>query len=279
MASPSGLVAVARLDFAEVLRSRWLVFCFGVYALVAGVFTVVGLRESTVIGFTGMGHVLLSFIHVLLLILPLLALTATAQAIGRARDDGALELLLAQPISRTSYFGAIAVVRYLVLLVPLVVLVGVMAAATAVVFGQDIPWSFVARTLVLSATLLWAFVGLGLLVAAFVRDPAKATVWALLLWALGVALLDFGLIALMLAWHLNVRVVFLLAALNPVESARVALLSAVEPDLAVLGPVGFFLSTRVGPRALFAIGAAWPAVLGSVVFALALRRFRRADVI
>jgi len=279
MARRSSLVAVARLDFAEVLRSRWLVFCFGVYALVAGVFTIVGLRESTVLGFTGMSRVLLSFIHVLLLVLPLLALTATAQAIGRARDDGALELLLAQPISRTAYFGAVAIVRYLALLVPLIILLGVMAAATGLVFGEDIPWGFVARTLVLSATLLWAFVGLGLLVAAFVRDPAKATVWALLLWALGVALLDFALIALMLAWRLNAPAVFLLAALNPVESARVALLSTAQPDLGVLGPVGFYLSTRVGPRALFGIGVAWPAVLGSAVFAIALRRFRRADVI
>src|SRR5581483_8880877 len=98
----------------------------------------------------GMGRVLLSFIHVLVLALPLLALTATAQSIGRARDDGALELLLAQPISRAAYFGAIASVRFLVLLVPLVLLVGVMAVASVVVFGEAVPWSFVARTLALS---------------------------------------------------------------------------------------------------------------------------------
>ena len=74
------ITAVARLDLAEVLRSRWLVFCAVVYALLAGGFVLVGMNESTLMGFTGMGRVLLSFSHALLLLLPLLALTAIVAA-------------------------------------------------------------------------------------------------------------------------------------------------------------------------------------------------------
>ncbi len=279
MRSRAAVVAVARLDFAELLRSRWLAFCVGVYVLLAGIFVFVAMRESTVLGFTGMGRVLLSFIHVLVLFLPLLALTGTTQALGRARDEGALELLLTQPISRRAYFVGVTVVRYLVLIVPLVVLVLLMGVLGMLVFGEDVPWRFVVKALAISAALLWAFVGLGLAVSTGVRNQTKAMMYGLLLWALGIALLDFALVGMMLAWRLDARAVFLLAALNPVESARIALLSTAQPDLGVLGPVGFFMTTRIGAGALLALGIGWPAAVGSGAFAVAARRFCRDDVI
>lgn len=279
MRSTAAVVAVARLDFAELLRSRWLAFCVAVYVVLAAIFVLVAMRESTVLGFTGMGRVLLSFIHVLVLFLPLLALTGTTQALAHAREEGALELLLSQPISRRAYFVGVTAVRYLVLVIPLVVLVLLMGAMGALFFGEDVPWSFVAKALAISAALLWAFVGLGLAVSTGVRNQAKAMMYGLLLWALGVALLDFALVGMMLAWRLDARAVFLLAALNPVEAARIARLSTAQPDLGVLGPVGFFMTTRLGAGALFAIGIGWPAAVGSGAFAVAARRFCHDDVI
>ena len=50
--------------------------------------------------------------------------------------------------------------------------------------------------------------------------------YLILFWVVGVALLDFGLIGAMLTWKLEPRLVFLIAAANPVEAARLALLSA-----------------------------------------------------
>jgi hypothetical protein len=76
------LAAVARLDLGEVLRSRWLALCLGLYGCLGAVFVVVGLRESSVLGFTGVGRVLFSLCHALVLLLPLLALLATMPAVG-----------------------------------------------------------------------------------------------------------------------------------------------------------------------------------------------------
>ena len=59
------IAAVTRLDLGEVLRSRWLPFCVGIYALLGIIFVFVGMRESSVLGFTGMGRVLFSLCHVL----------------------------------------------------------------------------------------------------------------------------------------------------------------------------------------------------------------------
>lgn len=273
------LWAVARLDLADALRSRWILFCAGVYALLGVVFVLVGLRESTVIGFTGMGRVMFSVVHALVLLLPLLALTATGQVVNRAREDGTLELLFSHPVRRTTYFASIALVRFAVLVLPLAALVATMAVLGKVVFGQPIPWVFLVQMLGISAALLLAFVGLGLAVSSLVRSPAKATLWLLFLWASGVALLDFTLVGLMLQYRLNPRAVFLIAALNPVEAARLALVSGGSSELSVLGPVGFYLSNRVGHAALLALGIAWPAGLGVLAWALALTRFRRADIV
>jgi ABC-type transport system involved in multi-copper enzyme maturation permease subunit len=273
------LVTAARLDFAEVLRSRWMIFCVAMYALLAGVFVLVGLRESTLLGFTGMGRVLLSFSHALVLILPLLALTAHGQIVNRARDDGTLELMFSLPLRRSAWFAATSAVRYLALVVPLVVLMIGMGIYGQLAHGQDVPWAFIGRAALVCAALLFAFAGIGVAISTFVRSPARATTYLILAWALGVALLDFGLIGLMLRWRLDPHAVFTLAALNPVEAARLALLSGVEPDLASLGPVGFYLANRLGSGALFALGVLWPVLVGAGAWGAAYWSFRRSDLV
>lgn len=273
------LAAVARLELAEVLRSRWLVFCVLVYAVLTGVFVLVGLRESTVIGFTGMGRVLLSFSHALVFLLPLLGLGATGQVVNGARDDGALELLFGHPLSRHGWFASVSAVRYLALTAPLAALLPLMAIIGSLAFGQQVPWGYLARVLLVSASLLWCAVAFGFAVSTFVRNQARALMVLLLIWALQVALIDFGLVGLMLQWRMPPEAVFALAALNPVQDARLALLSAADPELATLGPVGFFLAHRLGHGALLAIGIGWPLLLGTTVWLFSLRRFQRGDLV
>lgn len=272
------ILAVARLDLAEILRSRWIIFCGLVYAALAAILVLVGLRESTLMGFTGTGRVLMAFSQALTLVLPLLALTATGQVVGRARDEGTLELLLAQPIRRSAWITGVTLTRFLVLYVPLVVIVvGLCLVAAAA--GQAVPWPFVARVLGVSAALLWAFVGIGMALSVFVRNQARAITYVVLVWALAVALLDFGLVGLMLRWQIDAEATFLLAALNPVQDARLALLSGLDSELGTLGPVGVYLSTRIGPQALYILGLAWPALVGTLAWLAALMGFRKNDVI
>lgn len=273
------LVAVARLDLAEVVRSRWLLVCVGLYAGLGAIFVLVGLRESTVVGFTGMGRVLFSLCHALVLVLPLVALGVTGQVVNRARDDGSLELLLSHPLRRSSYFAAITLVRFLALALPLVALLVLLSLLGWLVFGQAVPWSFVGRAAAVSSALLWAFAALGLATSVRVRNPARALTWLVFFWIAGVALLDFALVGMMLSWRLEPRVVFLLAAINPVESARLALLSAAEPELATLGPVGFYLANRLGSGALLAVGIAWPLLFGAIAWGVGLLSLRRGDVV
>ena len=273
------LAAVMRLEWAEVVRSRWLLVCIGVYAGLAALFVLVGLRESSVLGFTGLGRMLFSLSHALLLLLPLIALAATGQVVNRARDDGSLELLLSHPLRRSRYLAAVTATRFLALSAPLVLMLLLIGAVGRVVTGEPVPWSFVLRACGLCTALLWAFSALGIAISVAVRSPARAMTVVVLAWGAGVALLDFGLIGVMLTWHLDPAAVFSLAVLNPVECARVALLAAAQPDLATLGPVGFFLTHRLGPDRLLALGLLWPVLFGALAWAGALRSFRRGDLV
>jgi ABC-2 type transport system permease protein len=271
------LLAIARLDFAAIRRSRWIWFCLATYALLAIVLVTASSRESAILGFTGGGRVLLSFSHALLLALPLIALTATAPAIQRAREDGSLELLLSQPLAPATWFLATFAVRYLALVAPLAIAMVGIGAWGQLVHGDPIPWSFVGRALAIASSLLLAFAGIGACISAYVRDAARVITYLVVAWALGVALLDFGVIGVLLRWHVNPHAVFALAVANPVEAARLALLAHLQPDLGTYGPVGLYLANRIGTGALFAIGIAWPAAVGVITASLGYVRFRRSD--
>jgi ABC-type transport system involved in multi-copper enzyme maturation permease subunit len=273
------VAAIARLELAEVLRSRWLLLCLTVYGVVAALFVFVGLRESSVLGFTGMGKVLLGMSHALVLLLPLLGLLATGQAVNRAREDGTLELLFGHPVGRDAYFVAVSLVRFLALVLPLLVLLALLGLYGWIVLGQPMAWGFLARTMAVSTSLLACAVAAGLMVSTYVRNQAKALMLALMLWAAGVALVDFALIGLLMQWRVQPLAVFVLAALNPVQDARLALLSAGQPELNTLGPVGFFLANRLGPSVLLVIGIAWPTLLAVGCWLLTLGRFRRGDLL
>ncbi len=272
-------VAAAWLDAGEVLRSRWLPLCLCVYTVLGAVFVLVGMRESSVYGFTGTGRVLFSLCHALLIVLPLLALLATGQVVNRARDDGSLELLLSHPIGRTAYLSGVTLIRGLALAAPLALVLGALVTFSSIVFDQPVPFTFLIRAVSIAVAQLVAFVGLGIATSVMVRHPARAITVLFVIWVAGVALLDFAGIALMLRWRLPAQAVFILAALNPMQAARMALLSTAEPSLATLGPVGFYLANRIGSTALFAIGLVWPTLVGVGAWLIAWWAFCRGDLV
>ena len=268
-----------RLDFAEVLRSRWLPFMFLVYLCVGVAFVLVGLRESMVLGFSGSGRIMLGLTHGLLVLLPLLALSATAQVVGQARTSGMLEVLMTQPLRRWTFFVAVSCSRLLLLCVPLVALLLGIGLFAQVAFDQAIPWPRLVRATGVSIAVTFAFVGIGMAISTLVVDAGKSMIAVLLTWSAAVALLDFGLIGVLLSWRVEPHLVFLLAAVNPVESARLALLSGTDASLSTLGPVGIYLATRLGPTKLLVAGLVWPGLVGAMAWLLALRSFLRRDVV
>jgi ABC-2 type transport system permease protein len=268
-----------RLELADALRSRWLLFTAVVYLAAFGAFAWLGLRESSVLGFTGMSRVVLNLSNALVLTLPLVALVATSGSVVRARSSGFFELFLAQPCTRGEWLRATVLSRLVVLVGPIAALL-VLAFAIGRSDGSDgLLGPMVLRSLLVSASLAWAFVGLGFLISSVARSPERATVLALLTWLAASMLHDFALIGALLKWRLPPELVFGLAASNPVEAARIAILSGVDPELSVLGPVGFWIANALGPRLALAVGVGWPFVLGALAILEAQRRLARMDLV
>ena len=274
------ILALARLEWIDSLRSRWLQFVAVVYVLVFGSFVWLGLRESSVLGFTGLSRVVLNVANATVVAVPLVALVATCQAIARARMSGHLEFLFTQPVRRSDWFLGLVLSRAAVLLGPLLVLLAITAAAGALSNAEDtalIPMVF--HAVLVSSSLVLAYLGLGLLVSALAQTLERAVVLALLVWLASVALHDFALIGVLLQWRVPAPLVFALAAVNPVEAARLAVLASVDPELSVLGPVGFWIANELGPNLAYSFGLAWPATVGSLSLWLAFRLLRTGDAV
>ena len=272
------VLALARLELHDSLRSRWLLFTAVVYALVFGAFVWLGLRESSVLGFTGLSRVVLHVANATVVAVPLVALVATCQAVARARVSGHLELMLAQPVRRGEWFLALVLARVAVLLGPLAILLAAVAVTGLVVAPTDaalIPMTV--HALLVASSLVWAYLGLGLLVSALAATLERAVVLALLVWLASVALHDFALIGVLLQWRVPPPVVFGLAAVNPVEAARMAVLASVDPELSVLGPVGFWMANQLGPTLTYTFGLGWPALVGSLALLGGWRRVVNSD--
>jgi len=270
--------AFFRLELAHALRSRWVLFTGLVYVLVFGAFVWLGLRESAVLGFTGLSRVVLNVSNAVVIVLPLVALVATAQSVVGSRTSGFFELFLSQPCRRADWFVAVLASRVLVIVGPLVVLLsGALLAGAFLDEPALLP--LVTRSLLVTIALSWAFVGLGLWLSSVARTAERATVYVLLAWLIATALHDFGLIALLLRFKLLPAVVFGLAASNPAEAARLAILTGIDPELSVLGPVGFWLATTLGPRLTLLVGLGWPLLLGLLAVSASIRRLNRADLV
>jgi ABC-2 type transport system permease protein len=274
----SARAALFRLEVADALRSRWVIFTAVAYALVFGAFVWLGLRESSVLGFTGLSRVVLNASNAVVIVLPLVSLVATHQSVVRARSTGFFELLLAQPVRRDDWLAATVAARLLVIVGPLVVLL-LATLVVGVLSGERALAPLVARCLLVVTSLSVGFVGVGVLVSSAARSTERATVYALVAWLGAAVLHDFGLIGVLLRWRLSPPAVFALAALNPVESSRIAILSGIDPELSVLGPVGFWLANTLGSQWGLAVGVVWPALVGAVALFVARLNLRRRDLV
>jgi ABC-2 type transport system permease protein len=265
-----------RLELADVVRSRWLAFVLLTYALVFGVFGWLGLRESSVLGFTGLSRVVLNSANAIVVVLPLVTLVATSQAVVRARTTGLFELLLSQPCRASEWFAAATVARVIVLAGPLIAAL-LLILGMGMLTGEVEATSVALRAGATSFALIVGFAGVGMWLSAYSRTAERAVVLSLLVWLWASALHDLALVGLLLELRIEPRIVFALAALNPVEAARLALLSSIDPELSVLGTVGFWLANNLGGRLTLLVGLLWPLLLAALSFSFALLRLKKSD--
>ncbi len=274
----SNIVAVGMRELRDALRSRW-------FLLHSLSFTALGLGISYVSsagvggeGFSGFGRTAAGLLNLVLLIVPLMALTSGAAAIASDRERGMLSYLLAQPIARWE----LLIGKYLGISAALITSIALGLGACAGILawrsgagGDGANPGTIAWLAALAVPLALAMLSIGMLVSVLARKASVATGVAVFIWLTLVFATDLGLMAGTIAFKLRIQTLFGLAMLNPLQVFKMWSLHAVDTSLDVLGPAGLYALDTFGSALplMFAVSlAAWIVVpLGIAIFAFSRR--------
>jgi Cu-processing system permease protein len=233
--------------------------------------------SSGAAGVSGFGRTSAGLVNLVILVVPLMALTAGAATIASDKERGMLAYLLAQPVSRTEillgkYLGLASALSLCVSLgfgLCAAVLVRKTGVVDAKLFG-----ALVLLTFLLSLGTL----GVGVLISVLAHKGSVATGTAVFTWLLLVFASDLGMMAGTLAWRLRVEKLFALTLLNPCQVFKMWCLYAVDASLDVLGPAGAYATDTYGPRLPLIFGAALIAWIVLPLSAAALIFSRKSPV-
>lgn len=230
------MTALIAKEFAETGRSRWLAGFVGAFCLLAAVLAVAGSSGST-FGGQGFGRTTAALLNLVLLVVPLMGLTAGSLSLASEKERGTMEFLLSLPLRPRQIFWAKFLGSAAALAAALGLAFGLVGVGLALRGGLREAGVFAAC---FGATLLLAAVSLslGLLISTRSRKVAGAVGFALLLW-LGLILGgDLGLLGTALAVRLPPGVLLASAWLNPLSLYRLLAIDAASANLDMLGPAG-----------------------------------------
>lgn len=257
-----GIASFARREFRDAIASRWFILYTLAFTVLAVAVSFMSLSGVGSHGFAGFGRTSAGLLNLIMLIVPLMAITAGAGTIAGERERGTLVYLFAQPITR----GQVLLGKYIGLALSLLCSLCAGFGISAIVLAWRTGGVGVGSFLVLvsyTALLALAMLSLGLLISVFSRRTSVATGVSLFLWLSLVFLSDLGLMASSLLFRLRVQEIFSLAVLNPLQSFKMGVIADMNASLDVLGPVGTYASHTYGDS------LAW-ILIGSVLLWTAL---------
>lgn len=216
---------IARRELTDAVRSRWVLLSGGLFALLALALALVGMRSVGLGGVAGFSRTAIGLLNLVLYLVPLLALLLSITSMAAEREEGALEVLLAQPIARP----AVVLGKFAGLGAALAIaLFGGFGGAGLVIAiaGGDLAAGGYLLLVLRSLGLGLCFLSLGLWLASVSASRVRALMGGLLLWFGSVLLYDLlvvGATALFGGAALKSALGLLLIA-NPVDLVRIAAL-------------------------------------------------------
>jgi Cu-processing system permease protein len=250
-AAPAGFISntatIAWRELREAVKSRWfLLYTLAFAALGLGV-SYLSAASGGSEGLAGFGRTTAGLINLILLVVPLMGLTAGAGAIASDRERGMLAYIAAQPVSRVEILLGKFVGLGAALLACICLGLGACAAIMAWKGGATSAGSILWFA-GLSVGLGLGMLSLGMLLSAMARKASVAMGTAIFVWLALVFVSDLGLMAGTLALKLRIEELFALALLNPLQVFKMWSLHAVDASLDVLGPAGLYASEEFGPK-------------------------------
>ncbi|HEU5097503.1 MAG TPA: ABC transporter permease subunit [Roseiflexaceae bacterium] len=93
---------MARRELVETIRSRWVVLSGALFGVLALALSLFGMRSVGAYGIGGFSRTAIGLLNLTLYLVPLLVLLLGINSMATEREEGPLEVLLAQPIARSS---------------------------------------------------------------------------------------------------------------------------------------------------------------------------------
>lgn len=260
---------LAQKELRDALRNRWfLLYTVAFLGLALGL-SALSRAGAGMTGLAGFGRTAASLVNLVLLMVPLMALTVGAQSLAGEEERRTLSYLLAQPINRAELF----IGKYLGLALSLLATLAIGFGLAAAILGlQDAgdPMGYLALV-GLAFLLALVMLSTGFLISAWSRRAGVAVGIGLFLWLLFVFLGDLGMMGTAIVLRMPVDGLLWLSLGNPLQVFKLAAISNLQANLEMLGPAGIYATQTYGD-ALWALLAA---LLGLWVLAPALLAYAR----
>jgi len=190
------LLVVMQKEFMDGRRNRWLQSITVLLFFLALGIAYLGGAVAGQIGFTGLSNTIVSLASLAVLIMPLIALLLSYDAIVGEDESGTLLLLSAYPIRKRDFFLGKWLGRCAVLAVSL--LLGFGSAALVLLFTTDteaLPLISAFTVFIVSALLLgMSFTAVGMWISSISRTRTQAAGIALIVWFFTAVLFDLLLL-------------------------------------------------------------------------------------
>jgi Cu-processing system permease protein len=271
------ILIVAVKEIQEGMRNRWVLATTLLLAALALTLTFLGSAPTGNVGVRALDVVIVSLSSLTIFLLPLIALLISHDAIIGEMERGTMLLLLSYPVARWQvlmgkFVGHLAILAFATLL-------GYGAAAGALaVTGAAIDaesWRAFASMVGSSVLLGAAFIAVGYLVSALVRDRGTAGGIAIGIWLLFVLIYDMALLGALVVDQgatLSGGVLNGLLLLNPTDAYRLFNLAGSANVSAFSGMGGVANGAVLSPATLIGALAIWTLVpLGLAALAFSRR--------
>lgn len=249
---------IARKEFRDRLRSRWVLAVAVVFACFALVIAYFGAAQLGAVGFKGMELTIASLTSLVIYLVPLIALLLGYDAIVGERERGSLDLLLALPITRLELILG----KYLGLAAALTVatLGGFGLAGLVLSYGVGLDALYHYGGFMLSTLLMgFAFLSIALLVSVYASNKVIASGTAVVLWFVYVLVYDLVLLGVLVATGGQYvgEALPILLLLNPADVFRILNVFSLEEVRTFYGLATIFPEALANPWLLGGVMLFW----------------------
>jgi Cu-processing system permease protein len=232
-------------ELHDALRNRWFLFFAVAFAGLSLALSALGQPMGASLQLSGYSRTAASLINLVILFVPLIGLTLGAANLAGDRENGAMDYLLAQPVTRVEVLLGKYLGLALALFAMLCVGAGLAGIALAAQGRAGDATGYVVM-IALDCLLALAMLSLGFLVSTTTMKTATALAGGLFLWLFLVFIGDLGIMGTAIMTRMPIESVLGVSLINPLQLFKISSILSIQANLEVLGPAGLYATAQFG---------------------------------